>query len=343
MIQCTTPSYYDRSSTAHHASTWGAMGGKRLAPCPSSSTQQNDTKSCGVYALACIYCLVTGTAIPTSLDPRLWRQAVAALAGAANLPLLPHRVVEPSLEQMTTVGLVSKQGKLAQSLKDWIVNADILVAVLSRLEKALKNTASELSTANEDRIVEQLRQVLPGAKSLRVTEGGACTCSDRAPKAEGPFTKAHATYLAKHRAFELQVERLKSRMNALRSAAERSRHATKAFEKSAEGGEVQTGCCCVRSPFGPILVGRVLRCRDCGVGDRESRGSMNFCRRRSTACLAKSRSLFWMFFRSSIAFGPGSGGLAMSPLPKEVVAHQIPVALLLSLRSRLYVVHIECN
>jgi len=67
--------------------------------------QQNDTKSCGLYALACIYCLVTGTAIPTSLDPRLWWQALAALAGATDLPLLPHRVVEPSLEQMTTVAM----------------------------------------------------------------------------------------------------------------------------------------------------------------------------------------------------------------------------------------------
>jgi hypothetical protein len=194
--------------------------------------QQNDAKSCGVYALACIYFLVTGTTMPPSLDPRLWRQALTALAVATGLPLLPHVAVEPPLQQLTAAAMVSKQGKLAQLLKDWLHHVDNLVLVFSRLETALEHTKVELSTSKAHQILKQLDQIVLGAKGLCVAERGVCTCSDVINLGDGPFAKAHTTYIAEHRAFEMQVQKLRSRTTALEIATERIRHMTRAYEEA---------------------------------------------------------------------------------------------------------------
>jgi hypothetical protein len=194
--------------------------------------QQNDEKSCGVYALACIYFLVTDTAIPPSLDPRLWRQALTALVVATGLPLLPHIAVEPPLQQLRAAAMVSKQVKLAQLLKDWLHHVDNLVLVFSRLETALEHTKLELSTSKAHQILKQLGQIVLGATSLCVAERGVCTCSDVINLGDGPFAKAHTTYIAEHRAFEMQVQKLRSRTAALEIATERIRHMTRAHEEA---------------------------------------------------------------------------------------------------------------
>ncbi|KNG46897.1 plasma membrane calcium-transporting atpase 2 [Stemphylium lycopersici] len=133
--------------------------------------QQNDAKSCGVYVLACVYCLVTGTTVPTSLDPHLWRQALAALVVATDSPFLPHMVVEPPLRQLTVAAMVSKQEHHAQSLKDWSFHAGNLEIVFSRLETALEHTTLKFSAEKAHQILKLLEISLPGAKTLCIRRG----------------------------------------------------------------------------------------------------------------------------------------------------------------------------
>ncbi|KAF2818941.1 hypothetical protein CC86DRAFT_152733 [Ophiobolus disseminans] len=193
--------------------------------------QQTDTRSCGVYALACIFCIMTGTAIPATLDPRLWRQAFVALVAATNEPLLPHTVADHLLEQPTVAALVSKQIKLVSSLRAWMLNIDKLLTVFARLDPALRKTTVELSPGKIQQVLQQLEHILPGAGDLCATER-PCTCANGVNLDNGPLAKAHSGYIAEYRAIRTKVERQRLRITAIDTAIERMGKLTMAYNEA---------------------------------------------------------------------------------------------------------------
>ncbi|KAH5051359.1 hypothetical protein HBI81_257080 [Parastagonospora nodorum] len=194
--------------------------------------QQNDSSSCGVHAVACIYFLVTGIAPPTSLDCKLWRHALAALVFTTDDPIEPPIVFESPLRQVTAAKIVSSQIRLAQRLQEWLRNAQSMVDVFSRLSKELAETMEALSTEQLHQNLPQLAEILPLAKSLCAAEAGGCTCESAPNRNAGPFAGAHSMYLAKYLEIEKRVQRLRSRISALDVALKRVRHVTAGYQEA---------------------------------------------------------------------------------------------------------------
>jgi hypothetical protein len=194
--------------------------------------QQNDSSSCGVYAIACVYFLVTGIAPPTSLDCKLWRHALAAMVVTIDEPIEPPIVVESPIQHFTAAKMVSSQVRLAQRLQEWLRNAGIMVDVFSRLSKEMAVTMEALSKEQVHQISPQLAEILPLAKSLCAAEGGGCTCESATNLTAGPFAGAHSMYLAKYHEKEKRVQRLRSRISALDVALKRVQHVTAGYQEA---------------------------------------------------------------------------------------------------------------
>lgn len=171
------------------------------APTPT----QQDSSSCGIYAIACALFTASGMAIPRAVNSNLWRAALrASLSHDGSLITLPAQ--EPS--QAPGHDLAR-----AQTLRESVAQIEVTASVFQNLLSYTESSKSQVSLdlAAEKKRVARDEAILPTLAMNCQEEVGkeGCSCDDGAvqepPKAAMAY--AHYQYVVRLRREQRQLWR----------------------------------------------------------------------------------------------------------------------------------------
>ncbi|KAI8930607.1 hypothetical protein NX059_012217 [Plenodomus lindquistii] len=192
--------------------------------------QQQDTHSCGVFAMACILLLATRRPIPSHLNPTLWRVVLSALVGA---PLeAPRRVAEDNAGPRTASTIIRQRLNLSVDLRSWVSQITIVLAVFSTIKGSLQSTIYKLSTNAAHNLLDKLKTILPIAQELCEAEAGACECDKSIVADARPLALNHRRYIAQLHEYQRKVDALHLRETELKFAMERIELTTAAYREA---------------------------------------------------------------------------------------------------------------